>query len=161
MALQPIVFFKQGRIGLKSTPFLLPMLLLFCSLFVGMTSSSHATEDTIVIIAHNGVSDNSITIAEAKRIFLKERSHWKTGNKTFPINATSESEIRKIFQSKVLDMDNASEKAYWQKMKIKSGINPPPEFNDVQRVIFSLKDSIGYCFKSDHKSGTSKILLTI
>ena len=135
---------------------------LFLSGFVMLKSSRGvASNDPLLIIANKAVPQNSITAAEAKQIFLKQRDHWKGGGKIVPMNTKPGTAERKAFQSKVLGMDDTAEKSYWQEQKVKKGLSPPPEFSNVQKAVFSLKGGIGYCFKSQFKVGTNKILLTL
>jgi len=123
--------------------------------------SGNADEDTIVVFVHKGASVTNMTVAEIKRLFLKERMTLKDGTKAVPVNARSGSRLRQVFVRKVLGMDEAGEKIYWQEQKIKRGLTPPPEFNNTQKAVFSLKGGIGYCFKSEHIPNVNKMVLTL
>ena len=126
-----------------------------------LPSSGQSDTDTLVIITHKSVSVGHMTTAEIRRLFLKERMDWKSGERAFPINGKPGTKARMLFQEKVLSMSDNDETIYWQNQKIKRGLTPPPEFTNTQRAVFSLKGSISYCLKSEHKPGTSKIILTL
>jgi hypothetical protein len=126
-----------------------------------LPSSGQSDADTLVIITHKSVSVDHMTIAEVRRVFLKERTDWKNGERAFPINGKPGTKARMLFQKKVLNMSDNEETTYWQNQKIKRGLTPPPEFTNTQRAVFSLKGSLGYCLKSEHKPGASKIILTL
>ena len=124
-------------------------------------ASIHSEPDSIVIIVNNSVGVTSLSEAEVRRFFLKEKERWGNGDKVFPLNAKPGAKVRALFQQKVLKMTATEEQAYWQDQKIKLGKTPPPEFINIPKAVFSLKGSIGYCLRSEHKAGTSKIVLTL
>ena len=127
----------------------------------GLPSTGRSDPDALVIIVQNGSAAFELNVNEVRRLFLKEKMRWNGGQKVFPIHAKPGSKARMLFQEKVLRMTQSEESAYWQNQKIKSGRTPPPEFNDIQKAVFSLKGSIGYCLYSEYKSGTSKIVLKL
>lgn len=129
--------------------------------FVLRPASGGADDTTLVIIAHPSVPVSRLSANEVRQIFLKERTNWPGGGKIVLMNAKSGSPERAAFQAKVLGMDDSAEKAYWQKQKIKKGLTPPPEISNTQRGVFSLQQSLSYCLKSQYKTGTSKVLLTL
>jgi hypothetical protein len=122
---------------------------------------ANADDDALLIIANKAVPENSISVAEVQRIFLKMRSSWPSGGKVIPVNAKPDTPERRAFQEKVLGMDANAELSYWQEQKVKRGATPPPEFSNAQRAVFSLKGGIGYCLKSSYYAGTTKILLKL
>ena len=66
-----------------------------------------------------------------------------------------------LFQERVLNMSDTAEKSYWQDEKIKRAVTPPPEFTNVQKAVFSLSGSIGYCLESEHKPGTNRVVFAL
>jgi len=116
--------------------------------------------DDLLIIANNQVSVKSITTAELKRIYFKQVSQVG-GSKVTPIHARKNSPLRAAFLQKVLGMSAAQEQSFWENEKIKSGAVEPSALDNTVRGVFSLKGSIGYCFRSDFKANTAKILLVL
>ena len=135
--------------------------LLLCGAVLLRPSPGEAGDNTLVIIANKSAPVSSITAAEVKQIFLKQRTNWPGGGKIVVMNAKSGSPARQAFQSKVLGMNGSTEKAFWQEQKIKKGVTPPPEISNTQKGVFSLKMSISYCLKSQYKAGTGKVLLSL
>ena len=124
-------------------------------------ASGNADKNTIVVFVNNSVSVNTLNISEIRRLFLKERTTMEDGSKAVPVNATAGSPLRKAFNDAVLGMTEADETRYWQEQKIKKGLTPPPEFNNTQKAVYSLKGGIGYCFESEHIPTVNKVVLKI
>lgn len=120
-----------------------------------------ADSDPLLIIVNNKVPVTALSQAEVKQIFLKQRQNWSSGGKMVPMNAKPGSPARAAFQNKILGMDENGEKAYWQEQKIMTGLTPPAEISNVPKAVFTVERSIGYCLKSQHKSGTSRVVLTL
>lgn len=115
----------------------------------------------IVIVANKRVPVDSISLGELREIFLKKRTHWKTGVSAIPIHARKGSPLRKEFQAKVLQMSQAEEEDHWKKQMIRFGFPKPPEFGSPLRAVFRLKGTVSYVYRSDYKEGVAKILLVI
>lgn len=128
---------------------------------VVLPNTSQSEPDPLVIIVHNQVEVSELSESEVRRLFLKEKTRWKNGDRVFPINAKIGSKARALFQQKVLRMTAPAEREYWEEQKIRYGKTPPPEFSNIPKAIFSLRGSIGYCLRSEHKARTSKIVLTL
>ncbi|MBN2340370.1 MAG: hypothetical protein JXX29_00310 [Deltaproteobacteria bacterium] len=116
--------------------------------------------DDILIIANKSIKTDSISLTDAKRIFLKQKTSLN-GERITPIHAKSNSPLRKQFGEKVLGKSPSEEKSYWEDQKIKSGLRPPAELSNTMRAIFSLKNGISYCYRKDFTPGTAKILLVL
>ena len=131
-----------------------------------VSSTGHLDETTsgnpndILIIANNSVSQDTISIDELSALFLKMRT-TVGGTKFVPINAPKNAAIRLSFQKVVLGMTPAEENTYWEEMKIKKGLLPTVEFRETLKAVFSVKDSIGYCYRSEYKEGLVKVLRTL
>jgi ABC-type phosphate transport system substrate-binding protein len=125
-------------------------------------SHGHADDpEEILIVANRKCSRSSMTLNQARSIFLKQQSSWGTGKRAHPFNAKRGSEARRAFQQRVLGMDSAMEDTYWQEMQITKGITPPPEFSNILKAVFSVDGSIGYVHRKDYKEGVVKILLVV
>jgi hypothetical protein len=115
----------------------------------------------ILVIANNATPVSSLTIGETQEIFLKERTHWGSSDKAVPINAPEGSVLRNDFRHRALQMKVNEEQQYWQQLKIKSGVTPPPEFENVLKAVFKLRGSVSYIYRSQYKPGLVKILLVL
>lgn len=124
------------------------------------TASAEHPED-ILIVANKSVSVNSITMNEAKNLFLHKRTHWSDGAKVLPINAPQKSDIRAEFDTQVLAMSLEDELVYWYKKRIQTGSSAPPEFTNPLKAVFRLKGSVSYVYRSQYREGVAKILLVL
>lgn len=141
------------------------LLLLSLTLMVvsWLTPSVSLAEDPndILIVANKSVGVNSITLSEAKNLFLQKRTQWADGAKALPINAPQKSEVRGHFDEAVLSMSLEDELVYWFKKKIQTGSSAPPEFSNPLKAVFRLKGSVSYVYRSQYREGVVKILLVI
>ena len=153
--------FKGDSNTMKSLSVPITVFLFACCSTIFIPTSGQSDTEKLVIIVNRKTPIEHITVAEIKRLFLKQRHNWKSGDKAFPINGKNGSRARQLFLEKVLNMTESDEKTYWQDQKVKRGLSPPPSFSNVQKAVFSLKDSIGYCLSSEHKPGTSRVVLTL
>jgi len=129
-------------------------------LLPGFERDAGAADDTIYIIANNSFKASQISLGDVKRIFRKELS-MVSGNRVAPINTTRANPLRAAFVKKVFGMSVSDEIAFWEKQKVMTGSQPPTEVDNTLKAVFSLKNGISYCFKSQYKPGTAKILLTL
>ena len=114
----------------------------------------------IMIIANKSVAASKISADELKAIFLRKKESF-AGSKVVPINAKAGSPLRRAFQKRVVEMDGNNEASYWEQQKIKTGLTPPSEFAGTVKAVFSVKGSVGYCFRSEYKEGVVKVLLVL
>lgn len=150
---------------LNTRTHLLLLLLLLMTLVLGLTSVPHESladdPKDILIVANKSVGVDSLTLGEAKNLFLHKRTQWADGAKALPIYAPQRAPIRAEFDDKVLSMSLEDELVYWYKKKIQKGTPSPPEFSNPQKAVFRLKGSVGYIYRSKYREGVSKILLVI
>ena len=140
------------------------MLILFLvAAITGVWQSSARAEspDDILVVANNALSVSSVSNAELKSIFLKERTRWRNGAKVIPIHAKEGTPLRRAFLRRLLNMEESRERAYWQEQKIKRGALPPAAFSSSLRAVFQIKGSVAYVFRSDYKEGVAKIVAVL
>ena len=116
--------------------------------------------DTIYIIANNSIAAASLSTAEVRLIFQKEKTRLG-GSAIMPIHARKDSTLRKDFAARVLNMSVQEEIGYWEAQKVQSGKQPPAELGDTVKAVFSMKAGISYCYASSYTPGIAKILLKI
>lgn len=132
--------------------------LLALALFTGQEARAEGPDD-LLIIGNNSVEASSLSLAEVKRLFLKE-TETAGGEKVIAINAKDGAE-REAFRAKVLGMSKAEEEKFWQDAQVRSGASAPKEFGNSLKAVFSVKKGIGYCFRKDFKEGLGKVLLSL
>ena len=128
--------------------------------FVCNTARADDPKD-ILIIVNKSVSQENITLAEIRNLFLKERTSWRGGSKAVPIHAPAGSSLRKAFVNRVLGMDSEDEKIFWRERKIRTGKVGPAEFSNVLKAVFKLRNSISYIYRSDYVEGVVKVVLVL
>ncbi len=116
--------------------------------------------ETIYIIANNSIAAASLSMAEARLIFQKEKTRLGS-SAVMPIHARKDSSLRADFAARVLNMSVQEEIGYWEAQKVQSGKQPPAELGDTVKAVFSMKSGISYCYASQYRSGVAKILLKI
>jgi ABC-type phosphate transport system substrate-binding protein len=117
----------------------------------------------LVVIAHPSNPETSITMAEAKRIFLGKSKYLPSGGSVTPIDQPDASPVKDNFYAKLAGMNTRQLAKYWAKL-IFSGKGAPPaqEAGDLQvrARIASNPSSIGYV-DSSVVNNSVKVLLTI
>ncbi|NPA57708.1 MAG: hypothetical protein GXN94_00285 [Aquificae bacterium] len=104
---------------------------------------------------------NRLSKEELKEIYLKIRV-FVNGQQVIPVNLPPNSPVRKVFQKKVLEMDDEQLNLYWNEMYF-HGIEPPLVLSSeeaVKRFVKKVKGAIGYISKEKVEKGL-KILYTI
>jgi len=127
----------------------------------GTNSEAQNKDDDIIVIVNKRVPINSISAGELKMLFLKKRTNWSDGSRIVLVHAKSNTDLRRKFLEKVMDMTQKKERLYWQNQKIQRGITGPTEFVRTQKSVFFLKGSIGYMWRRDYKEGVTKSVLVI
>jgi len=140
---------------------ILNLMALFLSLITAPAEGQADDPGDILIVANKSVRVSSITVNEAKNLFLQKRTQWPGGAKAIPINAPQKAEIRAHFDERVLSMSLEDELVYWYKKKIQTGSSAPPEFTNPLKAVFRLKGAVGYVFRSQYREGVAKILLVL
>lgn len=117
----------------------------------------------LVVIAHPSNPETSLTMAEAKKIFLRKSKYLPSGGSVTPIDQPDASPVKDNFYAKVAGMNPRQLAKYWAKL-IFSGKGAPPaqEAGDLQvrARIASNPSSIGYV-DSSVVNNSVKVLLTI
>ena len=147
---------QTGRRALLVTTILAAVLIL---LPTGAANAESPSD--ILVIANNSVPVSKASLQEIRTMFLKQRQSWRGGGKVFPLNAKPGTNLRKEFQERVLGMNATSEQAFWQEQRIKKGLSAPSAFSNTLKAVFSVKGSIGYCYRKDYKAGLAKVLLVL
>ncbi|WP_457641019.1 hypothetical protein [Persephonella sp.] len=115
------------------------IILLICT----VCSLSAALE--IAVVTGNGSKIDNVSKSDLKKIYLKVKRFFK-GEKVIPVNLPPNSKVRKIFQEKILEMDNEQLNVYWNEMYF-HGIEPPIVLYSEKAVIKfvkKVKGAIGY-----------------
>jgi len=99
----------------------------------------------IVVITNKETNLDSISREELRKVYLKIKT-FVNGQKVIPVNLPPSSPLRKVFQEKVLNMDNEQLNLYWNEMYF-HGVEPPIVLSSeeaVKRFVKKVKGAIGY-----------------
>jgi len=117
----------------------------------------------IAVIANTANPEASLTVAQAKKIFLGKRTSFPGGSWAEPVDQAEGSATRDAFYQKAAHKDAAQMKAYWSKMIFSGKATPPEIVGDdaaVKAWVAGNKDGIGY-IDSSAVDGSVKVLLTL
>ncbi|MFV1981993.1 MAG: phosphate ABC transporter substrate-binding protein [Thiohalomonadales bacterium] len=131
-------------------------------IIVNIGFSSSATADVVVIVnVANDVS--SIDASKIKKIFLLKKKKFSTGKKIVPVEQTSGSSVRDIFNDKVLRKSSNQLRAYWAKIIFSGKGSPPKSVADdaaVKAFVSTTDSAIGY-IDSANVDDSVKVIFTI
>jgi len=114
----------------------------------------------IVVITSKDTPIDKISKQELKNIYLKIKT-FINGQRVIPVNLPADSPLRKIFQEKVLGMDNEQLNLYWNEMYF-HGVEPPIVLSSeeaVKKFVKKVKGAIGYIRKENVDSSLKIIFL--
>ena len=125
-------------------------------------SVAHAADNPrdILIVVNTSVNISSVNLTVIKDLFLKIRIAWNNGKKVVPINPNND-QLRNDFRKRVLNMDDAAERRYWEDLKVKYGQSEPPVFSNNLKAVFKLPGSVSYVYRKDYRSNVAKIIFVV
>jgi ABC-type phosphate transport system substrate-binding protein len=113
------------------------------------------------IIVHKSNPVTGLTRSDIAKLFLKKTSSWKAGGLVQPVDLRENSEVRRVFSTKVLDKDVAAVKGYWQE-RIFTGRGVPPieksSEAEVVEFVAANEHAIGYVSSSTSLGPNVKVL---
>ncbi len=115
----------------------------------------------ILIIVNERNPINRMKIDEVKNFFLKRKTRWTRGGNAVPVNVKRDTELRKDFLAKVMNMTPDGESTYWNQQKVKVGVSKPPEFSKQQKAVFKMKGALSYVYRGDFIKGVTKVVLVV
>lgn len=126
--------------------------------------AAQAAADSIVVIVHPDVPATRITVAEARRIFLRRSSFWSDRRRIEPVNLPATSPVRDTFSRRVLGRAPAELAAYWNDRYF-HGTSPPPVLESEQAMLLYVArtpGAIGYVRASAVSAGaTVRVVLVL
>jgi len=119
--------------------------------FMGLVLVGCLTSGTVlaemVVITHPSSDTESLTMAEAKALFLKKKSSFPSGSDAVPGNQTEGSAIYDEFGKKVLKKKPQQLSSYWSKRVFSGKAMPPKVIGDDQAIkawVAQTPGSLGY-----------------
>jgi len=115
------------------------------ALVICLTFSPQIFSIEIAIITNKSSNIEDISLKTLRKIYLKKKL-FINGQKVIPVNLSSSSKLRKIFQEKVLKMDEEELNIYWNEICF-NGTSPPLVLSSEKAVldfVKKIKNAIGY-----------------
>jgi len=122
---------------------------IFVAAFLSMAALqvSPAASATIYVVANTAAKTIDVTNDQLKQLFLDESTIVVNGVKLRPIDAPSNSEVRREFYKIVAQRSATQMKSYWARM-VFTGKGIPPQTStseaEVEKVIATDGQKIGY-----------------
>jgi len=108
-------------------------------LFIIATVALYSEEYVVITNRESPIS--TLTKKELKSIYLKRRRYYKDIKLT-PLNLSLENNLRKDFQSDILDMSFTQLESYWMKQHYK-GHRPPYQLKSYKGTLLFIKKRVG------------------
>lgn len=114
---------------------------------------------TLLLFLHGNLQADLAIIVSAKRnpikmsqedvskIFLAKTTTFADGSRALPVDQTSGTPLRELFNAKVLDKSESQLKAYWSRVVFTGTGTPPKEVggdNEVKKLVADNPNLIGY-----------------
>ncbi len=115
-------------------------------LFPGIVLSIEKSQDEIIIIANKNVTEETLTQAEIRSIFLGEKSQWRNGRKIFFV-LLKNYEIHNKFLSDYINKSVTQYNNHWKKLVFIGKGRTPTFFNTADQIldyVTRVEDAIGY-----------------
>lgn len=109
-------------------------------------SGGTAKLPAFLVVANPSVSANAVEIGELRDLFLR-RTEVLRGQTCVPLNFPSGSELRILFDERILRMNPDQVGRYWVDLRIRGGGRPPrtiPSSEIMVRVVAALHAAVGY-----------------
>ncbi len=119
---------------------------------LGMQSATLAQEPRIVIIVNKANPTDSLSLAELRRIFMKQTRNWSNGDSVVPVDWEAAAEMRKSFSRKVLNRTVTEMTEFWVQQNITAGQNPPSTQKSARallRFVAGVPGAISYVAAAD------------
>ncbi len=119
----------------------------------------------LLVVAHPQVPIARLSSKDIRALFLGKARKWKGGVAVRLIDQVTESESRKKFMSKVMDMSAASYDRSWVQLRFSKGVSLPKRYKSDEAVlglVASTPGAIGFILSTSLPAAWSgKVLLSI
>lgn len=115
----------------------------------------------LAVIVSAKRSPVKMTQEDVSKIFLAKTTTFADGSRALPVDQTSGTPLRDLFNAKVLDKSDGQLKAYWSRVVFTGTGTPPKEVggdNEVKKLVADNPNLIGYIDKTKLDSSVVAIL---
>jgi ABC-type phosphate transport system substrate-binding protein len=102
---------------------------------------------SFVIVVNKANPVKSLTVADLRRIFMKQTRMWPHAESVVPVDWDATSEIRQAFSKQVLNRSVREMAEYWVQQSVTQGLAPPSTQKSsraVLRFVASVPGAISY-----------------
>jgi ABC-type phosphate transport system substrate-binding protein len=134
-------------IGLK------PVVLAFAAFVVSTRASTAqrppitAVRPPFTIVVNNANPVDVLTVAELRRIFMKQQRLWAHGDTIVPVDWDAASQMRQVFSQVILGRSVREMAEYWVQQSVTQGLAPPSTLSSslaVARFVATVPGAIAY-----------------
>ena len=123
---------------------------------------AQAAGDPIVVIVNGSNPVDNLTMAELRKLFLSDRSHWGTGRDVAPVILAAGAPERTLFLKVVCSMNDADFDRYFLQEAFAGKSSTPPKVvgsaRDVRRIVGNSPGAIGFVRSSDFHSDSDSVI---
>lgn len=123
-------------------------------------SDASAEPPRIVVVVSDKNPLESLRMDELRRIFLRQKTQWKSGLSITVYERSVDQEIRHEFSERVLKKAPSTLKEYWMNLQLTRGLKPPKVLRSaklVKRYLQRVQGGIAYLY-ADEVDDTVKVI---
>jgi hypothetical protein len=112
-----------------------------------LTTIPAAQAPPSVIVVNTANPAQSVTVAELRRMFMKQSRLWPHGESVVPVDWDATSPVRQEFSRRVLGRSVREMAEFWVQQSITQGIAPPSTLRSglaISRFVASVPGAISY-----------------
>ena len=106
-----------------------------------------AARPPFTIVVNNANPVDTLTVAELRRIFLKQQRLWAHGDAIVPVDWDAASQMRRVFSQIILGRSVREMAEYWVQQSVTQGLAPPSTLSSglaVVRFVATVPGAIAY-----------------
>jgi len=107
----------------------------------------NGTRPPVTIVVNNANPVDTLTVAELRRIFMKQQRLWAHGDTIVPVDWDAASQMRRLFSQIVLGRSVREMAEYWVQQSVTQGLAPPSTLSSglaVARFVATVPGAIAY-----------------
>jgi len=99
------------------------------------------------VVVNNANPVDTLTVAELRRIFMKQQRLWAHGDTIVPVDWDAASQMRRVFSQIILGRSVREMAEYWIRQSVTQGLAPPSTLSSdlaVARFVATVPGAIAY-----------------
>jgi ABC-type phosphate transport system substrate-binding protein len=120
---------------------------LIYALFIATSVAASALAQDLKIVAHESVSEDTLTAEKVQDIYLGKKTRWAGGKKIIPLMLGQDNQVHLAFAAAVIKKPEPKFSGYW-KLKLFIGEDTPPKAFAAERELVeylsATEGAVGY-----------------